>query len=650
MGRAYLDEIQELTSTYAVARGAECAAELGAFLRERRDRPVFYVGSGGALSAARFMSTVHEQASGVPSRTMTPFELITSPFLVRESVVVIVSASGNNKDIVAAFEAAVNAEAVDVVAFTASRTGKIAKATAGLANARLFVIPLGGKRDGFLAVNSLLSFAVVFSRACAHAFGSPPPPSSFEALQESIPEGFMRDAKPRPVYEKLNISVLFGTVTLPAAIDLESKCTEAGLVATLLNDFRNFGHGRHHWLAKHQETTSVIALSSERDCKIAVATLRLIPKSIPTLHVHLAGDFIAAGIAALVAIFHIVHRLGVERGIDPGRPGVPAFGSKVYSLGPKLIQEKQRPSCSVAAMRRKLEILSGPLPRIRDLVASKCEQALTALTSAHYAGIVLDYDGTIVGRNGRFRDVAPDVAKCLTALLQAGAVIAVCTGRGKSAHERLQACIPTKLQDRVLVCFYNGATCAALSQPHDQAHDLINDSEAQSALTRFNDALTGELSWALPELTLTPRRYQLSLESNGMIPLGSLFSCVARLLLEQNFSSLKCVRSFHSVDIIPRTASKLNAVTELRRRFSVPDGQEILGIGDMPEWPGNDCELLAQKCSLSVSRSSSSLDSGWNFSPPGMTGDRSLAFYLSRLKKGRSGIQLNMDIEKAKKI
>src|SRR5579862_210173 len=132
MGRAYLDELQELTSTYQAARTAECVTELGQYLKERCERSVVYVGSGGALSAARFMSVVHEQVSGIPSRTMTPLELITSPFLVRESVVVIVSASGNNKDIVAAFDAAVKADAIDVVAFTASSTGKIAKAAAAL--------------------------------------------------------------------------------------------------------------------------------------------------------------------------------------------------------------------------------------------------------------------------------------------------------------------------------------------------------------------------------------------------------------------------------------------------------------------------------------------------------------------------------------
>lgn len=649
MGRAYLDEIQELTSTYQVAHTAECAAELGEFLRERRDRPVVYVGSGGALSAARFMSTVHEQASGVPSRTMTPLELITSPFLVRESVVVVVSASGNNKDIVAAFDAAVNAEALEVVAFTASRTGKIAKATTALANARLFVIPLGGKRDGFLAVNSLLSFAVVFSQACARAFGSPPPPPTFDVLIEAIQADLLQDTKASPAFRKQNISVLFGSVTLPAAIDLESKCTEAGLVAILLNDFRNFGHGRHHWLAKHSETTSVIALSSERDRKIAEATLKLIPKKIPTLHVHLAGNFITASIAALVAVFQIVYRLGTEVGIDPGRPGVPAFGSKVYSLGPKLIQEKQLPSCSLAAIRRKLDMLSGHSPRVRDLVTSGCEQALTTLASARYAGLALDYDGTIVGRNGRFRDIAADVAKCLTSVLQAGAVIAICTGRGKSAHERLQACIPNELWDRVVVCFYNGATGAALSQPHDQARDLIDDQEARSALSRFKDALTAELSWALPDLTLTPRPYQLSLESNGTVALTTVLSSVSRLLFAQDFKSLKCVRSFHSVDIIPRASSKLNAIAELKRRFSIPDGNEFLGIGDMPEWPGNDCELLAQPCSLSVSRSSSSLIGGWNFSPPGMSSDRSLAFYLSHFKKSGSAFRFSMDVEKARK-
>ena len=43
-----------------------------------------------------------------------------------------------------------------------------------------------------------------------------------------------------------------------------------------ISDFRNFAHGRHHWLAKRRETTGVLALLTPEDEATAKATVQLI--------------------------------------------------------------------------------------------------------------------------------------------------------------------------------------------------------------------------------------------------------------------------------------------------------------------------------------------------------------------------------------
>ena len=67
-------------------------------------------------------------------------------------------------------------------------------------------------------------------------------------------------------------------------MDVESRLTEAGLLPVQPADFRNFAHGRHHWLARHGKTTSVLAFS-EQESKIAKRTLDLIPSDIPRSHI-----------------------------------------------------------------------------------------------------------------------------------------------------------------------------------------------------------------------------------------------------------------------------------------------------------------------------------------------------------------------------
>ena len=61
------------------------------------------------------------------------------------------------------------------------------------------------------------------------------------------------------------------TVTVPVAF------TEAALGHVQLADYRQFAHGRHHWLAKRGDSSAVIALGTEADATIMDKTLRLLP-------------------------------------------------------------------------------------------------------------------------------------------------------------------------------------------------------------------------------------------------------------------------------------------------------------------------------------------------------------------------------------
>ena len=63
------------------------------------------------------------------------------------------------------------------------------------------------------------------------------------------------------VTARLYISVLHTHPLTAAAIDLESRFVEAALGALHRADLRNFGHGRHVWLAKRAKETGVLAMN-----------------------------------------------------------------------------------------------------------------------------------------------------------------------------------------------------------------------------------------------------------------------------------------------------------------------------------------------------------------------------------------------------
>jgi len=58
----------------------------------------------------------------------------------------------------------------------------------------------------------------------------------------------------------------------------------------------------------------------------------LIPSEIPRLIIETDIDSPLASIDLLIKAFQFVNLLGEIRNIDPGKPGVPDFGSKLYNL------------------------------------------------------------------------------------------------------------------------------------------------------------------------------------------------------------------------------------------------------------------------------------------------------------------------------
>ena len=196
--------------------------------------------------------------------------------------------------------------------------------------------PLGGK-DGFLATNSLLGFAVLLTRAYAAEFGSNADwQDAVDCLEPLISNTAATSeawkAAMTPLWARSTTLVLHGPSTWIGAVDLESKFTEAALGHIQLADYRNFAHGRHHWLAKRSETSSVLAFITDEDRALAERTLDLIPRDIPQARILFEGGRNAVALSSLVAALRITGWAGLVRGIDPGRPGVPEFGRKLYNL------------------------------------------------------------------------------------------------------------------------------------------------------------------------------------------------------------------------------------------------------------------------------------------------------------------------------
>ena len=323
---------------------------------EKKDLCV--IGSGGSLSIAYLLKYYHVQFNGKMCYPMTPFELVETLPPQKNISYWFVSAGGRNIDINNSCKRLLAFEPSRVIATCARKSSPLIDKVSKTHNSFSFELPCG--KDGFLATNSILAFAILIHRF--FELKNRLPSNFWKLIDNKILDEYIEYLRNKlfRVLSKKNLILLHGSATHAAAVDLESKFTEAALGSVLKSDYRNFGHGRHHWLAKHGESTGVIAMCNKDDQEIAKKTIALLPKSISKEMLFFQGTSSISAIKALLAVQYITFIKGEIEKIDPGRPGVPSFGRKLYHLrgisakNPELKLDRKS-----VAIRRKLNNLSS---------------------------------------------------------------------------------------------------------------------------------------------------------------------------------------------------------------------------------------------------------------------------------------------------
>ncbi len=589
-------------------------------LEESRDESIIAVGSGGSFSAAHHLARLQQTFNGRVSAAMTPYQFRAEP--TADAHCWIFSAGGSNVDVIAAVTAANRAEVAGVNAVTMRRTSALARFVGEDPTMRLHYLAVPSKRDGFLATNSLLAFCAVMTRAYMEMNGNAEGWRQIVAQMRQLIEGQISDSWRAAALQLTGLQhlvVLHGADTSLGAVDLESKLVEAGIVGVQMADYRQFAHGRHHWLAKNGRLSGVLALTSTRDRSLARRTLRLLPSDGPCAVIDVPGSPEEAQLASLLAAFYITEELSFARGIDPGQPGVPEFGRKLYSLTVGKADRRTRHQASVDRKRcvRPAGLSSKPHSGPSDSIEVAHRLFEEDLTSTPFGAVVLDYDGTVVDTQDRFElpreDLVAEVLRILHCRLQLG----IATGRGRSAGADLRAVIPEEFWPLVTIGYYNGAVIRDLAD----TEPLDEPSQPSGQLDMVHDVLQRDDS----TLRLTLRAHQLTVEPEAGLSKDKLWQHVRMLVDELELPLVRVVRSSHSIDVLDSSTSKLHVVDAVAARVQTA---AVLRIGDRGRWPGNDYALLASPLGLSVDQVSQDLTECWNIAPEGIRGTRATLYYL----------------------
>jgi glucosamine 6-phosphate synthetase-like amidotransferase/phosphosugar isomerase protein len=332
MGKPFSKELDLIEDTYRWATDQD-VSQLKK-LADDRDSPVLIVGSGGSLSACYF-AVYLLQNLGIMAKAVTPLELYYSRNALAGSRVLFISASGKNSDILFALSQAIEYNPRSITTVCMRHRTPLARLASGYSISETIEYKLPSGKDGFLATNSLVAYFAILRQAF-DLKDSPLDLSHSISFEMQVKE-FLDQITPFHT-----LTVLYGGWGHPVAIDLESKFTEAALGNVQIADYRNFAHGRHHWFAKRAEQSAILALVTPEEELIASKTLSILPASILKLKVATKEVASLGSIDLLIKIFVIVNVAGQQLDIDPGRPGVPEFGRRLYNLKYSSLFEKKK--------------------------------------------------------------------------------------------------------------------------------------------------------------------------------------------------------------------------------------------------------------------------------------------------------------------
>lgn len=619
----YRRELDNLQNAYSAARSAD-VAELKSAIAPGAVKPAAMIGSGGSFSVASFAAYLHQIHTGRLAAAITPLDYMDLP--LTGSAVMCFSASGRNKDIAAAFEEAANREARPLVGVVMRNQSPLHDLAGRYRYSRLVSAVSTSYEDGFLAVGSLVGACTLLLRAYrALVEIRDDLPETLDGLVEAVTGTDLTEICRQSTVSlgRPTTSVLVTASLKPAAADIESRFVEAALGNVHATDFRNFGHGRHHWFAKRAEETGIIALVGDGQESLATRTLSLLPRSIPRARFDFVGEKDVQALVGLIVSLHIAEAAGNKRGIDPGKPGVPEFGRKLYHLGPSPKRRSRKSDPIEVAAWRKHHAAPAESAREPEEWLALCRVGLTTFRKSKFAGVVFDYDGTLCETHRRYEPLPTDIAHALTQLLRDGAAIGIATGRGGSAATALREAIPRRWWERVLVGYYNGAIVLPLGtdKPDVELSSMIE-------VGRIEKLLKASPHFANAEFRTSPCQVSVVIPPLTE-PLTAVRAAAGIVGKSGSHAVVSC--SSHSIDVTFGTASKTNVVEAVRRLVGCPGDAPIMRIGDKGRWPGNDADLLDDLCGLSVDEVSPSTEGCWGLSPRGILGVQATLYYLGRL-------------------
>ena len=334
----YSRKVQDIDNTIRKAEAADVTPLTAFFARAKADDATLcFYGAGGAASPATFATQLAND-EGLVAMTLSPMAVMTlTPDVVKKMRFLAITASGNPVDMAAATDYLMQIAPEQVYCLTTNaidhrnRFGrydnKVGQMVKAYEPAHAICVNLEVHSDGFVGTNKHVGLSLLLYRS-VHTEESGfveklllPDVAPYEAR---LPEGMtMGDIS--------DLHILFGALGRSAANDMEGRMLEAGVMPAMSTDLKNFTHGRHVFLDRHEHST-VLMLLSPRDEDFAEEMLKLIPKERPVIFIRTGRTDLLGALQLMICTFYLSIDICYPRGINAFSPGAPKWGGKLWAL------------------------------------------------------------------------------------------------------------------------------------------------------------------------------------------------------------------------------------------------------------------------------------------------------------------------------
>lgn len=458
MGKQFAEEIAYLPSAirWALEQNVELLTRV---IAANSGRSVLSVGSGGSSTAAAFLAQLHESEFGRISRQSTPVDLLAHETRPEDCAIVLVSAEGKNKDVLAASRHMLTLEVPGFALTLAPESPLAHRLRASGATVTAFATPW--EKDGYLATNSLIATMILMARGYAidglHRYLEQIDAQWLLRRRNQIADQGLADA----VARGRHICVLYGRDGIAGAIDIESKIAESAIGVVQKVDYRQFAHGRHLQLANRERAPCFVSFESPRDRMLAQATIGAFPADVPVVRLDLPAEHALAEIVSVIDAILLTDVLSQRRGIDPGQPDVPEFGRMLHASD---VRDAVRGRGGwPPALVRKVRNVDAPRATYETFRLAGIAFA-NRLERARFRALVCDFDGTFCNTDLRFEGLDTCLVSEIRRIAGAGFQIGFATGRGDSLHGDLRAKLDEELWKRITIGFYSGSIVSCLAE------------------------------------------------------------------------------------------------------------------------------------------------------------------------------------------